>query len=97
MPGDFCGVSMPRPPPYQPDEGLTSLPTELLVRAVAFLPSAEHVARADCVSRLFHESLTPPDPPSVCEQALRLRAEWSGRSVAAALAEGEASRIQALL
>ena len=56
-----------------------------------------HVARADCVCRLFHETPPPPAPPSVCEQALRLRAAARGRPPAAALPGGVTAWTQARL
>ena len=65
-----------------PHRGLTSLPSELVARAVSLLPSAEDIARADGVCRLFHETPPPPAPPSVCEQALRLRAAERGGDTA---------------
>ena len=58
--------------PPAPDR-LTSLPSELLARAVSLLPSAADIARADRVCRLFHESPPHPAPEAVCLQALRPR------------------------
>eukprot|EP00966_Prymnesium_polylepis_P325472 7381451-Prymnesium_polylepis.1 len=55
---------------------LCDLPPELLTRVVALLPSAEDVGRIDCVCRAFHGELRPP---TVVEEALRLRAELQGR------------------
>ena len=76
---------------------LCDLPSELLTRVVAMLCSAEDVGRVDCVSRAFHGE---PRPPTVVEEALRLRAERQGReAMLPTLAEvgvGEA-RVQALL
>ena len=65
---------MAAPALQPPQHGLTSLPSELVARAVSLLPSAEDVARADCVCRLFHVTPPPPAQPSACEWALRIAA-----------------------
>jgi len=67
--------------------------------ALSLLPSAEDIARADCVCRLFHVTPPPPAQPSACEWALRMRAAGRGPSPPPPLLlpEGETSWTQALL
>ena len=43
---DFA-APMAAPAPHPPQDGLTSLPSELVARAVSLLPSAEDIARAE--------------------------------------------------
>ena len=56
----------------------SSLPPELLARAVAALSSVADVCRAERICRLFRD----PAPRSVVEEALRLRA-WAKAEAAA--------------
>ena len=69
---------------------LGELPTELLVRVLTQL-EAKELSCCDQLSRLFH------GPPSLVEQALRLRSSEVGVSVPDALPSNHANGTQALL
>ena len=69
---------------------LGELPAELLVRVLTQL-EAKELSCCDQLSRLFH------GPPSLVEQALRLRSSEVGVSVPDALPSNHANWTQALL
>lgn len=72
---------------------LTSLPYELIVYVVLWLPALGDVVSLDCTARLFHFG----KPRSAVEDGLRLRAYVAGQTVATVLPAGETSWSQWLL
>lgn len=92
--------SRPRPVPARVQrvpKRLTDLPPELIAHIVSLVPTVEDCGRADCLSHIFHGQMaSAPSPPSIVEEALRLRAAAGSHVVADELPLTEHSWTQKL-
>ncbi len=88
---DACGA--PRRKAGAKALTLGSLPPELLVRIIYWLPSPYDIGRIDCVSKTFHYA----PGPSLVEQALRQRAADRDDHLPEHIPSSEASWVQYLL
>ena len=81
-------LSVASPASDAPAAPLCALPSDVLVRILAALPTVEDLGRADCVCHGLHDDAV--------EEALRLRAAAAGLRVPETLPEGETSWTQKL-